>query len=420
VRRALAFVASLSATFAAGQEPAALTPKPAIAPPANVTIHYAGPGVTAPELYPAGVSISLPRHCVQIDGVVKLSAVVDENGIPRSIQTLHSDDARLGNFALEFVAAQRFKPGTYNGAQAAVAIAVTAALHTCAPPMKRKIAQDNATLTLSSHPFLGIDILTPPAGSPETTNPVPAASISSSVATDQGGGRISAPTPILQPNPQYSKAAREKKIAGTCLIGATIDAYGVPQNVHVVESLEPSLDHNSIEAIETWRFNPALQDRSVPVSFEVTIAVTFWLQEKMFLSFATIVPKPSSTVVSSVAPSSAKNISPPIPLNANEVQFEYSPYGQLAQITGLCVVAFIVDKDGMPQNARVVKSLESSMDENAVTAVNELRFKPAFKDGITPVPSEVIMPINFRLRARISRQDLFEDALSTAIFIFFR
>jgi TonB family protein len=422
VRRQLAFalVASLPAAFAGGQESTATTPHPAITQPASVTVHYAGPGVTAPSMFPPDVSISLPRHCVALDGVVKLSALVDENGVPRSIQALHSDDARLDNFAIGLVAEQRFKPGTYNGAPAAVAIELTAALHTCALQAKKKTAQEDTMLTLSSHPFFRIAILNQPSASPESATRVPAASTASSVAADRRSGEISPPAAIFQPNPQYSKAARQKKTAGTCLIGATIDANGVPQDVRVVESLEPSLDHNSIETINTWRFNPALRDGTVPVPFEVTIAVTFWPQDKMFLSFTTIVPRPAGAIVSSAAPGSAKNISPPVPLNANEVQFDYSPYGRLAQITGLCVVAFMVDKDGLPKNVRVVKSLESSMDENAVTAVNELRFQPALKNGTTPVPAEVIMPIRFRPKVKITKTELFENALTAAVLIFFR
>lgn len=414
---ACAVAVLVCAACAVGQEPAAPTPKPAIVQPANVTVYYADSGVTAPVLFPPEVSISLPRHCIQVDGVVKLTALVGENGVPRDVQTLRSDDARLSDFAVALVAAQRFKPGTYNGAPAAVAIGLTAALHTCALTTKKKIAPEDVILTLSSHPFLRIAILNRPSASQPTAHPAPAAP--GSIATGEPGGKTSAPAPIFQPNPQYSKAARAKKIAGTCLIGATIDADGVPQDVRVVKSLEPSLDHNSIQAIKTWRFNPALHDGSVPVPFEVTIAVTFWLQEKISLSFTTIVPRPPSAVLSA-SPISAKSVTPPVPLNANEVQVDYSPYGRLAQITGLCVVAFMVDKDGAPRSVRVVKSLESSMDENVVAAVNELRFKPALKDGKTPVPVEVIMPIRFKFRATITRQELFENALTTAILIFFR
>jgi TonB family protein len=366
-------------------------------------------------LFPPSVSISLPRQCIQLNGVVKLSALVDDNGFPRGIQTLRSDDPRLSDFAIGLVAAQRFKPGTYQGVPAAVAIEVTAALHTCVIPAKKKSVQENTSLTLSSQPFFGIAILTPPVSS-ETANPVPSASTSSPVAAGRRDGGISAPQAIFRPNPEYSKSARHSGIAGTCLIGATIDANGVPQDVRVLESLEPSLDNNSIETIKTWRFNPALQDGSIPVPFEVTIAATFWNQEKIFLSFTTIVPKPAGAVVASATPNSAKNITPPVPLNADEVQIDYSPYGRLAQITGLCVVAFTVGTNGIPQNVRVVKSLESSMDENVVTAANQLRFAPALKDGSTPVPAEVILPVTFRLK--IDKRELFENALTAAIFIF--
>ena len=414
MRCELALAASLSVAFAAAQEPAATTPHPAIAQPANVTVHYAGPGVSAPVLLPPEVSISLPKHCFQVNGVVKLSALVDENGIPRGIQMLHSDDARLSDFAVGLVAAQRFKPGTYNGAPAAVAIGLTAALHTCALPSKKKSLEEDNPLVLSSHPFVGIVALTPPSTSTETAGSLLAAS-TSSTAANHLAGKIIAPRPIFQPSPQYTKEAKRKKITGSCLIGATIDADGVPQNVRVVVSLEPSLDRSAIQAIETWRFDPALQDDDVPVPFELTVAVTFWSQAGMSYSFTTVVPKPSSAIVSSAAPGFAKNISPPVPLNANEVQFDYSPYGQLARISGVCVVAFIVNKNGIPQNVRVVKSLESSMDENVVDAVNKLRFEPARKDGTTPVPAEVIMPVNFRLK--IPKRELFESALTAAIFI---
>ncbi len=406
----------LLAAIATGQQPGTPTPRPALAQPPSVAVHYAGPGVTAPVLYPPTISISVPRRCINLDGVVKLSALVDENGVPRDIQTLQSDDARLSDFAAALIAEQRFKPGTYNNSLAAVAIAVTAALHTCVLPTKKKLTEENTTLTLRSHPFIGIAVLAPPSASPESLGPATVVFAANSGTTHQAAGGTSVPTPIFQPNPPYSRAAKHNNVVGTCLIGATIDASGVPENVAIVTSLDPGLDENAIHAIKAWRFNPALQGGSVPVPFEITIAVTFWHQEKMFLSFATIVPRSSSAVISTAAPDSAKDFSPPVMLNADEAQPEYSPYGQLARIAGVCVVAFVVDTDGLPQNVRIVKSLESSMDENAVAAVNRLRFKPALKDGTIPVRIEVIMPVNFKLR--VPKRQLFESALTAAIFIF--
>jgi TonB family protein len=418
VRSELAFALAtfLPTAPAAGQQPAAPVPRPAIAQPASVTVHYAGAGVSAPVMFPPSVSIFQPRHCIPIIGVVKLSALVDENGLPRSIQALRSDDPRLSDFAIGLVAAQRFKPGKYNGSAATIAIGLTAALHTCALPPKKKSVDRTTTFALSSQPFLSIAILNQPSPTVETPEPAPFASAKSYIATDRREGKISAPEAIFQPNPQYSNSARHKDITGTCLIGATVDANGVPENVHVVASLEPSLDLNSVETIKTWRFNPALQNESVPVPFELTIAVTFWNQAKLWLSFTTIVPKAPGDLAFSAGSNSTENITPPVPLNADEVQAEYSPYGRLAHITGLCVVAFTVDTNGVPQNVRIVKSLESSMDENVVSAVNALRFSPAKKNARTPVTAEVILPVRFRLR--IDKRKLFENALTAAILIF--
>jgi TonB family protein len=413
-------IAFLPVAFAASQQPDSPTPRPALAQPANANVYYAGPGVTAPVLYPSTVSISAPQHCVAVNGVVKLSALVDENGVPRDVLALQSDDARLNDFATSFVAAQRFKPGTHNDIPAAIKIAVTAALHTCALPAKKNTPQEDITLTLSSHPFLDIAILVAPSASPETANRVSAGLTAGSEVANHPAGDISVPTPIFQPNPRVAKKAKLKNDVGSCLIGATIDAYGVPQNVKVVTSLEPSLDENAMKAIKTWRFNPALRDATTPVPFELMIAVTFWRDGNTALSFTTIVPRASSTFISTPALDLRAKITSPVLLNADEVQAEYSPYGRLARVTGLCVVAFVVGTDGVPRNVRVVKSLESSMDENVVTAVNELRFKPALKDGTTPVPFEVILPINFRLGVEISKEDLIRSALSEAILIFFR
>ena len=58
-------------------------------------------------------------------------------------------------------------------------------------------------------------------------------------------------------------------------------------------------------------------------------------------------------------------------------------------MSGVCAVSLIVDASGMPQNVPVVKSLESGLDQNAIKAVSQYRFKPAMKDGTTPVPVQI-------------------------------
>jgi len=72
------------------------------------------------------------------------------------------------------------------------------------------------------------------------------------------------------------------RIQGICLIGLVVDANGVPQKVHVVKSLEPSLDEEAVASVQTWRFTPALKDGTQPVPFEVTVEINFRLIKKWF------------------------------------------------------------------------------------------------------------------------------------------
>jgi TonB family protein len=286
VRRELAFalVASLPATFAIGQQPAASTPQPAIAQPANVTVYYDGPGVTAPLLYPSAVSISLPKHCVQIDGVVKLSALVDENGLPRSIQTLQSDDARLSDFAIGFIAAQRFKAGTHNGVPAAVAIEATLGLQTCWQPTKGTDDGKTLGLTLRSHPAIAIETLKQTLAALEEVNPQTANIGQSAPEAGPGvykiGANIGAPVLLNHVEAEYSDYARKQRIQGICALSLIVDANGMPQDVHVVKSLEPSLDDNAVDAVKQFRFKPAMKDGTTPVPVVITVEVDFHLYKR--------------------------------------------------------------------------------------------------------------------------------------------
>ena len=46
--------------------------------------------------------------------------------------------------------------------------------------------------------------------------------------------------------------------------------------VKVVKSLEPTLDANAIEAVKTWKFEPAMKDGK-PVAVQINVEVSFRL-----------------------------------------------------------------------------------------------------------------------------------------------
>ena len=59
-------------------------------------------------------------------------------------------------------------------------------------------------------------------------------------------------------------------------MSVTIDANGMPQNVRVARSFIPSLDVKAVEAINQYRFKPAMKDGK-PVPVMITVEVNFRL-----------------------------------------------------------------------------------------------------------------------------------------------
>jgi protein TonB len=75
---------------------------------------------------------------------------------------------------------------------------------------------------------------------------------------------------------------------------------------------------------------------------------------------------------------------------------EFSDEARRAKFQGICVVSLVVDAQGKPQRVQVVRHLGMGLDQKAVDAVNQYRFKPATFQG-KPVPVEVNIEVTFRI-----------------------
>jgi TonB family protein len=89
------------------------------------------------------------------------------------------------------------------------------------------------------------------------------------------------------------------------------------------------------------------------------------------------------------------NVSAPIELN--KVEAEFTDTASRANYQGICVISVIVDAKGDPENPIVVLALGMGLDEKALDAVRKYKFKPAMKDGKTPVSVMILVEVNFRL-----------------------
>lgn len=273
-----AFASGLAVLFAAGmaggQQSAPPVPAPSLNElPAAPTVYYDVQGVTAPEWMRPPFPASSLRHCQQLAGTIWLTAVIDASGIPREIHWLKTEGDNLDSYALGLIAAQRFKPGTYNSVPAPVAVILTTSLHLCARHLKNGNL-DLSNLSIISVPSIAIGILAPPQ---EQAKQAPAPATESGPSVYRVGGRISAPIVIHSVEAEFSDYARRKGIDGVCIISAIVDVNGLPQQVHVVRSLEPSLDRNAVDAVKQYLFKPAMKDGVTPVPVMITIEVDYRL-----------------------------------------------------------------------------------------------------------------------------------------------
>ena len=86
------------------------------------------------------------------------------------------------------------------------------------------------------------------------------------------------------------------------------------------------------------------------------------------------------------------------PVVTYSVEAEFSDEARRAKYEGTVLIGLIVDAQGHPQNVHVVRSLGMGLDEKALEAVRQYRFKPAFNKMLgKPVPVMVNIEVNFRL-----------------------
>jgi len=90
------------------------------------------------------------------------------------------------------------------------------------------------------------------------------------------GKGVKPPLVTYMPEASYSKEGRDKKIAGNSVIGLTVDANGMPQDLCLLKSLGYGLDQQAALAVRQYRFKPATRDGQ-PVAVRINVMVHFRL-----------------------------------------------------------------------------------------------------------------------------------------------
>lgn len=194
-------------------------------------------------------------------------------------------------------------------------------------------------------------------------------------------------------------------------VAVTIDQKGLPRQIYLLTANGTMADRLAMQAVAGDLFIPARQG-GMPVTVARAVLVEMdtctgkvkqddgekreqtWLAS---LPVQTIKPLPAGipTEPNSKFYRVGGNVSAPVALFTPEAHF--SDEARKARLQGECYISIIVDTNGIPRNPRVVKPLGKGLDEEAIKAVMQYRFKPALKNGSEPVPVMVTIAVNFRL-----------------------
>lgn len=89
------------------------------------------------------------------------------------------------------------------------------------------------------------------------------------------------------------------------------------------------------------------------------------------------------------------DVLPPVKVSATEPL--YTEDARKARIQGVVIVQAVIDKDGNVRNVKVLKGLPSGLDQSAVDAIKQWKFKPSTRNG-EPVAVYYNLTVNFRLQ----------------------
>jgi len=232
--------------------------------------------------------------------------------------------------------------------------------------------------------------------------------------------------PVLLPLAPFTNpvAKCKNKEDGKVLLSLLVDPTGRPRNLVFLQPLGTDLDKFALQIATADRFKPGTY-KGAPVavgeSLEVNLQSCFiekkndagkntsWLQlrSQPTQKFEAL-PQPTEEAVLTpdglfledaykiAFPSfrAGGNISAPILIH--HVEAEYSDEARRAKYQGECVISVVVDVYGRPQYLHVVRKLGMGLDEMAMEAIHQYRFKPAMKDGV-PVPVTLNVAVDFSL-----------------------
>jgi TonB family protein len=155
---------------------------------------------------------------------------------------------------------------------------------------------------------------------------------------------------------------------------------------------EEELADSAVHAARKWLYVPYFRDAK-PIEAQTIVTINFKVTESGKPDITATYKVPPSPPVGSIF-TAGNGVMPPTAIYQPDP--EYSDEALKAKYGGTCVLSLIVGPDGRPYDINVTRAIGKGLDEKAIEAVQQWRFKPATKGG-QPVSAAINVEIQFRL-----------------------
>ena len=231
------------------------------------------------------------------------------------------------------------------------------------------------------------------------------------VAAPGGPVRVSSGTLagmiLSKTDPVYPEVAKAAHVQGAVILHAIISKTGTVEKLEVVSGTT-MLVSSAMDAVRQWTYKPYLLNGR-PVEVETSITVNYTLAD------STTVVGQSPAVGEAV--DGVRQIEGDVkgPVILYQPEPVYTQAGRKAKVQGVVTVSIVVDEHGQPQNVHIVRSLGigpdgkpdpklkkaarmavDGMNQSAVDAVKQYKFKPATENG-KPVAVYLNVEVNFEI-----------------------
>jgi TonB family protein len=246
----------------------------------------------------------------------------------------------------------------------------------------------------------------PPPPPIEPTAPPPAV-----LAAPGGPVRVSAAVvagmALSKPDPVYPAEAKAAHVQGAVILHAIISKQGAIEKLEVISG-NGMLVNSARDAVSQWTYKPYLLNGQ-PVEVETSITVNYTFGD----STNVVGPVPPADEASNGVRQVGGGVTGPVVIYQPEPEF--TKEAKKAKVQGVVTVSLVVDEHGQPQNVHIVRGMgigpdgrpdpklkkaarkaADGMNQSAVDAVKQYKFKPAMENG-RPVAVYLNVEVNFEI-----------------------